>query len=217
MPPRDSHLCTNARPGMTIFGSKACDPTQMYAMYTVRDMIDDIHFGNDSAGDGKGQYIDPSPAAEGRYQPRAQGMAPRQKANPKPRGKPKKAKIQFGGMATTEDNKAAAVDQEGEQEEQQQETQQIYVPGMGYMNADRVPPQVLQKLQQQRQQQTRQQQYVPAVPSFPAYSKPAPLDHGSTSTTPPSEWWRAYAWPAAVFGTIILVLYLMYKKQAHRR
>ena len=183
LPARGSKCLRDAYMGMTIYASNMYDPSASYASMTVTQYADEIHFDDQSGGYGRGAPVGP-PA-----QTRDVALDA-SRAKVAARNKEREAEIPVGGgiPGDSADLHGASLSHaysgdlihQGGQDNGGGgggggEAQELWVPGMGYMNRDNIPEHVMQQIQQREQMQQAQgiQQQRGPGPQFPDYDSQA--------------------------------------------
>jgi hypothetical protein len=178
--PRGQKTLKDAYMGMAVYASNAFDPSTPYATVNVTQNVDEIHFTEHSGGFGRGGPVGPPAAAR---DVAFEGSRDRVKARGKERQAAMVAQDQqlpgdsadihgtglssaYGGDLLHQGQGGAVDGVAGDQG-----GGMVYVQGMGYMNPDQIPPELMQKIMQREQQMEQagvQQQRGPESP-YPNY------------------------------------------------
>lgn len=237
--PGDLHMVSNAFPGMTVLAAKISNEHQPYASLRVDQPQADVHFGEQGAGQGKGQMamVD---------QPRQRGMIFRapQRPSQQQRQQQQQQQQQVDGQqqpsAATEDPDRGAPLGAQQQEDGQggaDDDATIEIPGFGLVKFSQLPPHVKRAVLAQRRGQPagpvhmpmpfEQQQQRPTapLPPFPDYdatgSQPsdkqtASSDGGEKCSKAPSLElgdWQQWGVPAALGLVILLMFWLTFRNR----
>lgn len=240
--PLDMAVVSSAYPGMTIFAAKGTNEYEAYAQLKVSSPMPDVHFTPEAAGFGPGQkpppptVSAPPPPGQGGFAGRINPEAQQQQAAAPPveeQGVP-------GGDAAVLTHGASLKDAYGQAGEEEtaaggsQQSQKIMVPGLGLIDADKVPPEarkrIMAQMQQQKQQLAMQQQMamqqqqmalqqhgpqykVPSDSEFPNYDRQKSSEQEKESWLAFLGGYEKYAIPIATVLFIVFLLYLMVKKR----
>ena len=150
--PRGQKMLTDGYMGMTIYASNSFDPSTPYTSLVVNQHVDEVHFTENSGDFGRGNPVGPPPSMRDESSEKSRQLAmQRQQMQKKEDILPGDSAdihgtglssaysgdlLHQGGGGGVESEMAAGVD-----------GGQVYVPGMGYMNPETIPPELLQQLQ----------------------------------------------------------------------
>lgn len=179
--PRGMKQIQDAYMGMSIYASNMFDPSSAYASLSVNNYVDEVHFTESGGGYGKGSPVGPPAATrdialeQGIAQSKAR-QARKQQRQQSTQGLPGDSADNHGA-SLTQAHSGDLLHQGGGAEDgvSEEDNGMVFVPGMGYMNRENIPPHVLQQIamRQHMEQMGQMSQQVYQEQQYPDYDQQA--------------------------------------------